>query len=377
MNHISSKIKVLIVEDNTDIIKYLRAILSEFDYELYYSVDGEKSVSLIQEIKPDIVLLDMMLPSTCGLDILKTPEIQAMTRDTAIIVMTASTDKAIKVESLKAGAVDYINKPMDKDEIIHKVANHARMISYRKELDELKTHQEQLVRERTEELYSATEKLRGLDQRKSEFLALISHEMRTPLNGLQGLQLIDKTKLDKEGQLMIQMSMECSDRLVDFADKALLMTNLKSNGLNNSLISHPVKEIFNQFINHQERNNISVDTENINPDLSLYCCFDLINKAITQIMLNSFEYATSKVSVSALGDGNHLRILIQDDGDGFPDKILSGGISAFVTSDIFKHHSGHGVGLYLAETIIKMHDGEILISNNGEGALVELVFPLL
>jgi len=373
--HSNQQLKLLIIEDNHQNLKYLRDIFCDDLFELYFSVDGQESLRLIKNVKPDIVLLDMFLPTLNGLEILQDPICRSMMKEMTIIVMTSSNEEALQIKALKAGALDYIEKPLNKDVIKQKVFNHSQTLLYKKELAALKEQQEEIIIDRTAQLSNANKKLQQLDALKSEFLAIISHEIRTPLNGLQALQLMDSSKFDEKENEIIEMCRSCSDRLSSFAEKALLMTSLKARGIKNTYISFPIAEIFSNCVQSLHQNNINYISGAQDSDINLFCSPVMMTTAMEEILKNAFSHAKNSVTVGWKKSGSNVVILIQDDGVGFLQKILDCSPHSFITEDIYKHHAGLGLGLYLANTILNLHDGKLSISNNN-GACVTIELPV-
>lgn len=110
--------KVLIVDDDSQIRRVLRVILSREKYECFEAPSGEEALRKLHEVKPDLILLDLNLPGIGGLDICRA--IRAMS-SIPIILLTVRDNEADKIEALDSGGDDYITKPFGKEELLARV----------------------------------------------------------------------------------------------------------------------------------------------------------------------------------------------------------------------------------------------------------------
>ena len=123
MSRQNSKASVLIVEDEPDISEVIRYNLSRAGYRVRNTLDGEEGLIMIKEEKPDVLILDWMLPSVSGLEICRALRRQKDTRDIGIIMLTARGEELDRVQGLESGADDYISKPFSPAELVARVAS--------------------------------------------------------------------------------------------------------------------------------------------------------------------------------------------------------------------------------------------------------------
>ena len=103
--------KILVVDDEIEACNALEEFLSLKGHEVYTALDGPTALKRIQEVRPDIVLLDMIMPGMGGTDVLK--KIKELDFDTSVVMVTVVTEKDRAKETLELGAFDYITKPVD------------------------------------------------------------------------------------------------------------------------------------------------------------------------------------------------------------------------------------------------------------------------
>ncbi|MGL4847974.1 MAG: response regulator transcription factor [Clostridium sp.] len=116
-----SKEKVLIVDDEENILELLRFNFKNEGYEVYTANNGEDALKLAKEIKPNLMLLDLMIPKIDGLDVCKQIKRDEDLIDTSIIMVTAKGEELDKILGLELGADDYITKPFSVRELLARV----------------------------------------------------------------------------------------------------------------------------------------------------------------------------------------------------------------------------------------------------------------
>jgi DNA-binding response OmpR family regulator len=102
--------KILVVDDEKNIRDMIRKFLAKKEYEVFDAEDGEAALAVVREQKPHIVLLDIRLPKSSGVDVLK--KIKAINKDIGVIMITAVLDTATAEKCIELGAYDYITKPI-------------------------------------------------------------------------------------------------------------------------------------------------------------------------------------------------------------------------------------------------------------------------
>ncbi len=115
------KPRVLVVEDESDLVTLLRYNLEKEGFEVTATGDGEEALLLVDERAPDIILLDWMVPMVSGIEVCRRLRRNPATRDVPIIMLTARGEEGDRVRGLNAGADDYIIKPFSPGEVIARI----------------------------------------------------------------------------------------------------------------------------------------------------------------------------------------------------------------------------------------------------------------
>jgi phosphate regulon transcriptional regulator PhoB len=115
------KEKILIVEDEKDIVKMLDYNLEKEGFRIFSAYNGEDALKMAKKEKPDIIILDLMLPGIDGLEVCKTLKKEEAASSIPIIMLTAKAQEADKIVGLELGADDYVTKPFSPRELIARI----------------------------------------------------------------------------------------------------------------------------------------------------------------------------------------------------------------------------------------------------------------
>jgi two-component system sensor histidine kinase/response regulator len=375
---------ILIVDDTPRNLQLLAEILYGEGYEIGVADNGQAALDYLAEIKPDIILLDIMMPGIDGYETCHRIKDNPAWADIPIIFLSAKAEKESIVKGFRLGAADYVTKPFNATELIARVKTHLELKAKREELANMNIKLEHLVDQRTAQLQIANKKLNELDQTKSYFIGLVSHELNTPLTGiLGGATIIQQTTKDEETKEFIGMVMSSAERLKRFSDVSRLIADLSMERYHFSVDKGDINAFFNNLVEEFAKNNtkkkISFVNNIPNDELEMAMDYSLMSQAIERVLDNSYKYTTEgSIIVSALFDDNNYYLKIQDTGCGFSEIALQNAFTMFQSDELMNHSEGLGLSLTVSKLIINYHQGEIKVENNKNGgACVTIILPMI
>jgi signal transduction histidine kinase len=157
--------RILIVEDAPANLQALTAILRERGYQLSVATNGRQALDVLAKVRPDLILLDVLMPEVDGFETCRRIKATPDWRDIPIIFLTARTDPDDIVRGFELGAVDYVGKPFHAHELLARVGTHLA-------IDQLRRENEQLVRDEAES---------ARHRSVAQMVAGVAHEINTPL----------------------------------------------------------------------------------------------------------------------------------------------------------------------------------------------------
>ncbi len=163
----------MVVDDNPTNLSVLVNLLRDVGLRVLVAVDGESAIEQTEYVKPDLILLDVMMP---GIDGFATCQILKSKSDTAkipIIFMTALSETVDKVRGLSLGAVDYVTKPFEHEEVLVRIRTHMTLAKQRQMIETQNIHLQSEIADR-----------KRAEEALTIFLHAVSHDLRNPVTGM-------------------------------------------------------------------------------------------------------------------------------------------------------------------------------------------------
>jgi putative two-component system response regulator len=162
--------KIVIIDDEECNILVARKYLNSDGYKTILPInDSSQAIARIRAEKPDLVLLDIMMPRVGGLEILQIMQLDPALQRIPVLILTSSTDAATKKSAISLGAVDFLGKPVDPNELLPRVRNTLSHKQFQDRLSQYAEKLEQVVKERTMELVASRQQVIHCLARAAEF----------------------------------------------------------------------------------------------------------------------------------------------------------------------------------------------------------------
>lgn len=127
--------RILIADDTPQAAELLEVYLSDADYDLRIASDGEQTLQVVAEWKPDLILLDIMMPRISGFEVCKRLRANPGTHDVGVLMITALDQPSDIERAVEAGTDDFLSKPINKTELLHRVRSLLRARQHKRDLD--------------------------------------------------------------------------------------------------------------------------------------------------------------------------------------------------------------------------------------------------
>ncbi|MEA5513938.1 hybrid sensor histidine kinase/response regulator [Nodularia sp. UHCC 0506] len=388
---------ILVVDDNSTNLEILDHALSVAGYNVRVEVEGLNVIKQVHLSIPDLILLDIMLLDISGFEVCQQLQADPLTQSIPIIFMTALVDTVDKVKGLSLGAVDYITKPFQEEELLARIRTHLHLRQLSKTLEiqnqqliQLTEQLEHKVAERTTELSQALEREKELSQLKSRFITMASHEFRTPLAIISSSSGILQNFGDRlnEGrkQEHLQTIQTTIKHITQILDDILMINRDESEKVKLHLESLDIiafcydlkQEIETSTAGRKINFSLDLGPEVFNNLLIIKLDKKLLRQILTNLLTNAIKYSpdTNVVNFSLTKENNQLIFKISDSGIGIPDADQANLFTPFQRGSNVGKISGTGLGLSIIKKCVDLHKGKIsLDSRVGEGTTFTVSIP--
>ncbi len=344
--------KIWIIDDELSMRKLLEWMLNKEDYEITLLANGKQLFEKLNETMPDLILLDLTMPGIDGFEICRHLKTNQQFQHIPIILITVSDSQKVLTQGIEAGADDFLQKPVSRQELGARVRS---MLRIKRQYDELQAD----------------------IQMREELSNMIVHDMSSPIISVLLHATLMEKKTSDTGQLKhLEMIRMAADRLNSFVNDMLTLAKMEESrlSLDTSLVN------VNQLVLEAEKHfSIIAQSQNVVlkivlPHHALEMSLDphLFRRVIANLLGNALQYSSNdttvilRLSTRHSDDKNpHLRLQVIDQGPGIPLEYRDRIFEKFEVIDLKKKGITQiGLGLAFCKMVVDAHGGKIFVEPN-------------
>ena len=361
---------ILVVDDQPINVQLLKRKLEREGIRVVAAYNGLEALDAVKKEKPDLILLDVMMPDMDGIEVCQRLKASEETRGIPVIFITARTNKEAKLEGLGVGAVDYITKPIDLDETLARVQTQLRFVAINRQLVDLTRRLE--------------------ESRKAATIGAVTQGIAHNLNNLLGVVIgyldLVKAYYDKPEQVRknAQHVEDAVQRIVAII-KQLSTLVVKSRP---PLIKAGVQRLIEGGIarfHTDYRLTAPVTIDNPLQEMLIDTNYEIFEEVIAKVLINAWESYDNKPTdprpitihtrtVMKGDEGQFVELRIEDHGRGIDPEIRDKMFEPFIST---KNTVGVGMGMTVARHALRNLGGEVTMTDTpGGGATGILLHPV-
>jgi two-component system sensor histidine kinase/response regulator len=373
--NVSSPSTVLIVDDTPANVRVLAEYLDGHGFTVTVAQDGEEGLERARFGRPDLILLDAMMPGWDGFETCRRLKAEAATSTIPVIFMTALSDIGDKVRAYEAGGVDYITKPFHAEEVLARINTHLSLRNMQRQLQEQNEALQREVQERQRAEQVLAERSRELARSNAELerMAYIaSHDLQEPLRMVASyVQLLERRyvgKLDADAHEFIGFAVDGAKRMQALIDDLLTISRVDTK----ARPMQPV-ELGKALASALQSLRIAVEESQavVQADALPVVRGDVaqLTQVFQNLLSNAIKFcqAPPRIKVAARRDGALWRIEVADNGIGVPPEYRDRIFGMFQRLHGRREYAGTGIGLAICQKIVERHGGAIWVEDGPAG----------
>jgi two-component system, sensor histidine kinase and response regulator len=350
---------LLIVDDNLKNLKLTATLLKDEGFLLSLAQDAGSALMQLETLTPDLILLDVMMPGMDGLELCREIKKNEKFTDTPVIFLTARDQAEDLAEGFRAGGVDYITKPFNREELLIRIRNQLELAHSKKRLIEMNRTRDRLY-------------------------SIISHDIRSPfsniiltLNSIAGgfldISSYDFMDIIRNLEKSAQETKILLDNLLDW-------TSLQSDDLKLKMENSRIYQVINQSVHllqsNAESKKISID--NAVPH-NIYAYFDRVSMyaVFRNILYNAIKFTPEggKISIATRTEKDYVVVSISDTGVGMDEDTVRRIFreNEHITTEGTNNERGSGLGTFIIKDFVNRNRGRLeVFSFPGKGTTLSV-----
>lgn len=361
---------VLVVDDEEINRQLLRVILEVQGHRVFEAVDGVEALERVVEDRPDVVLLDVIMPKMNGNDVCRQLKGSPQTASIPVILISGLRTREDMLKGIEAGANDFLSKPVDTRDVILRVRN----AIYTKRL--------------FDQLGESYRRLRDLEALRDNLTHMIVHDLKNPLTGIKAsLQLMQlrmrlQNKLDPDNIENLDLAFKLTNTLAAMIESLLDISKLEAGKMSLNLrpgdLRAVVQEALQALGSTEERERVILDESSEAVGASFDR--DLILRVIANLVGNAIKFTPQqgKIRIMVKREEDQAQVAVTDTGPGIPSEYHEKIFEKFGQVEAAQggQKRSTGLGLTFCKLAVEAHGGKIMVESRvGEGSTFRFWLP--
>ncbi len=365
-----SEYKILIVDDVVSNVLLLKILLSNEKYQVCTANSGKMCIEQAKNEKPDLILLDVMMPDISGFDTAVILKKDPATRDIPIIFLTALNNPSDLVHGFKVGANDFLTKPFNKEELLVRVMHQITLVAAKR-----------LIQQQNEEL-------RQTIGNRDKMYSVIAHDLRSPMASIRMVLnlVVSAVTPESVGQELFDLLDNAnreSEEVHDLLDNLLKWTKSQTGRLTVVMqdldLNDIIPGVVDIFTMIASTKHIKLNYRATDAPLVVRADNDMLKTIVRNLMSNAIKFSPEESSIDIImqPEGDYAKISVRDHGVGISPERLGNLFKKGETTYGTGGEEGSGLGLQLCADFAHKIGGSVTVDSTlGEGSTFSVLVPL-
>ena len=365
-----SDYKILIVDDVVSNVLLLKILLSNEKYQVCTANCGKMCIEQAKNEKPDLILLDVMMPDISGFDTAVILKKDPATREIPIIFLTALNNPSDLVHGFKVGANDFLTKPFNKEELVVRVMHQITLVAAKR-----------LIQQQNEEL-------RQTIGNRDKMYSVIAHDLRSPMASIRMVLnlVVSAVTPESVGQELFDLLDNAnreSEEVHDLLDNLLKWTKSQTGRLTvvmqDLALNDIIPGVVDIFTMIASTKHIKLNYRATDAPLVVRADNDMLKTIVRNLMSNAIKFSPEESSIDIImqPEGDYAKISVRDHGVGISPERLGNLFKKGETTYGTGGEEGSGLGLQLCADFAHKIGGSVTVDSTlGEGSTFSVLVPL-
>ena len=365
-----SDYKVLIVDDVVSNVLLLKILLQQEKYQICTANGGNMCIEQAKSEKPDLILLDVMMPDINGFDTATILKKDPETKHIPIIFLTALNNPSDLIHGFQVGANDFLTKPFNKEELVVRVFHQIKLVAAA-----------QIIEKQNKDL-------RATIKNRDKMYSVIAHDLRSPMASIRMVLnlLVNAVPKDVVGPELFELLDKAnkeSEVCHDLLDNLLKWTKSQTGMLNVVIQDFDLNDVIPGVVDIFEMiamtKKITLQYKGTGTSLVVRADNDMLKTVVRNFMSNAIKFSpeASTIDITMTADGDFAKVSVRDHGVGIAPDRVDGIFSKGETTYGTDGEEGSGLGLQLCADFARKIGGDVMVESVvGEGSTFSVLVPL-